>query len=140
MTRRFGFWLTLLIFLSGPVLEGKVRFGDFTIAAETSQSTALVVYNGEFAAKQILGTTTTPGGRTVMDHAARRMTNPPAGRAPMTMQEIDQVLDTGDKIRKVTPHPQGTTVTVQSTTMPGKPQVVIDAATGKRVITVIKNN
>lgn len=31
-----AFWLTLLIFLSGPALEGKVGFGDFTIAAETS--------------------------------------------------------------------------------------------------------
>ncbi|MDB6027013.1 MAG: hypothetical protein JWM68_3236 [Verrucomicrobiales bacterium] len=34
MTRLFGFWLTLLIFFCGPALEGKVRFGDFTIAAE----------------------------------------------------------------------------------------------------------
>ncbi len=97
-------------------------------------------FDGKFAAKQILGgNTTTEGGREIMDHAARRMTDPPAGRATMTMEEIDQVLDTGDKIRKITPHPAGTTVTVQSTTMPGKPQVVVDAATGQRVITVIKN-
>lgn len=34
MMRLVGFWLTLLIFLSGSILEGKVRFGDFTIAAE----------------------------------------------------------------------------------------------------------
>jgi hypothetical protein len=34
MTRLVGIWLTLLIFLSGPVLEGKVCFGHFTIAAE----------------------------------------------------------------------------------------------------------
>ena len=36
MTRLVGFCLTLLIFLSGSVLEGKVRFGDFTIASESN--------------------------------------------------------------------------------------------------------
>jgi hypothetical protein len=35
MTRLVGLWLTLLIFLSGSALEGKVRFGDFAIAAES---------------------------------------------------------------------------------------------------------
>lgn len=30
-----AFWLTLLIFLSGPALVGQVGFGDFTIAAES---------------------------------------------------------------------------------------------------------
>jgi hypothetical protein len=37
--RLLGVWLTLLIFFSGPVLEGKVRFGDFTIAAESAALT-----------------------------------------------------------------------------------------------------
>jgi hypothetical protein len=36
MRQLLGVWLTLLIFLSGPALEGKVRFDDFTIAAETT--------------------------------------------------------------------------------------------------------
>ncbi len=35
--------------------------------------------------------------------------------------------------------PKGTTITVQNTKMPGKPQVVVDAETGQNVITVIKN-
>jgi len=35
MTRFVGFWLTLLIFLSGPVLEGKVRYGHAALAEET---------------------------------------------------------------------------------------------------------
>jgi hypothetical protein len=48
-------------------------------------------------------------------------------------------LDTGNKITKVNPHPEGTTVTVQKTGMAGKPKVVVDGATGKRVVTVIKN-
>ncbi len=101
---------------------------------------ALVRYDPEFAARQLLGREpVTPGGRQVMDHAARRMVDPPPGRSPMTLGEIDQVLDTGTKIKKITPHPEGTTVTVQHPGMPGKPQVVVDAETGRRVLTVIKN-
>jgi len=56
----------------------------------------------------------------------------------MSMKEVDKVLDSADKIKKVSPHPEGDTVTVQSTKLPGQPQVVVDAATGKRVVTVIK--
>jgi len=111
------------------------------VDAAESGSLLPVKYDPKFAAEQLLGgNTVTPGGRTIMDHAARRMVDPPAGRAGMTMQEIDQVLDTGTKIKKVTPHPMGTTVTVQHPGMPGKPQVVVDGATGQRVITVIKQN
>jgi len=70
-------------------------------------------------------------------HAAERMVNPPPGRAQMTKELVDLVLDQGDNIRKITPPPEGTTVTVQNTRLPGKPQVVVDAATGKRIVTVI---
>ena len=56
----------------------------------------------------------------------------------MSVHEVDEVLDQGTRIRKVSPHPQGATVTVQHPAMPGKPQVVVDAATGRRVITVIR--
>jgi hypothetical protein len=82
---------------------------------------------------------TTPGGRALTDHALDRMTNPPPGRAPMTPSEVDQVLDTANKIKMISVHPKGNTITVQNTTMPGKPQVVVDAETGRRVISVIKN-
>ncbi|WP_210405620.1 hypothetical protein [Paludisphaera borealis] len=82
---------------------------------------------------------TTPGGRILTDHALDRMNNPPAGRAPMTPSEVDQVLDNFDKVKKISAHPEGDTITLQSTTMPGKPQVVVDAETRSRVITVIKN-
>jgi RHS repeat-associated protein len=109
------------------------------VANTSRKSTALVKYDGTFAAQQILGEEpTTPGGRSIGPHAAERMVKPPPGRAPMTKSEIDQVLDTGTLIKKVTPHPEGDTVTVQHPGLPGKPQVVVDAATGKRVITVIK--
>ena len=57
----------------------------------------------------------------------------------MTPSEVDEVLDTANKIKKISVHPKGNTITVQNTTMPGKPQVVVDAETGQRVITVIKN-
>jgi hypothetical protein len=57
----------------------------------------------------------------------------------MTPSEVDQVLDTANKIRRVSAHPEGNTITVQNTTMPGQPQVVVDLETGRRVITVIKN-
>jgi hypothetical protein len=56
----------------------------------------------------------------------------------MSLPEIDRVLDAGTKIRKVSPHPKGDTIKVQHPHMEGKPQVVVDAATGKRIITVIK--
>ena len=35
-------------------------------------------------------------------------------------------------------HPAGPTVTVQNTKMAGKSQVVVDAQSGKRVVTVIQ--
>lgn len=36
MTRFDGFWLTLLNFLSRPILEGKVLFGHAALAAESA--------------------------------------------------------------------------------------------------------
>jgi len=102
-----------------------------TSNAAEGAGTAIVKYDEEFAARQLLGREpVTPGGRTIMSHAAERMVQPPKGRASMSMGEVDQVLDTADRIRKVSPHPDGMTVTVQSTTMPGRPQVIVDAATG----------
>jgi hypothetical protein len=105
-----------------------------------SPGTGIVKYDPQFASEQILGESwETQGGRTIGPHAAARMTTPPRGRAPMTKAEVDAVLDTATKVKKVTPHPEGDTITVQRPDLPGKPQVVVDAATGKRVVTVIKN-
>ena len=101
---------------------------------------AIVKYDPAFAAQQILGEApVTAGGRSITPHAADRMVNAGPGRRPMSKAEVDQVLDKGDRIRKVDMnHPAGPTVTVQNTTMPGKPQVVVDAQSGKRVVTVIQ--
>jgi len=119
----------------------------FTLLSEGSCSaigegtaTALVIYDYEFAAQQILGERPfTPGGRTIIRHAAEQMVEPPRGRVPMSIQEVDQVLDTATRVRKITDHPKGYTVTLQRPDLPGRPQVVVDAATGERVVTVIKN-
>jgi len=101
---------------------------------------AIVRYDPMFAAQQLLGQLpVTPGGRTITVHAAERMTSPPKGRAAMSVAEVDQVLDTGTRIRKVSPHSQGDTITVQHPGMPGRPQVVVDS-TGKRVVSVIKKD
>jgi RHS repeat-associated protein len=95
--------------------------------------------NPDFPFKQILGfQPTTPSGRPLTDHGLTRTVNPPRGRAPMSLSEIDLVLDTGTEIRGPKPHPEGDTITVKAPGLPGKPQVVVDALTGKRVITVIK--
>jgi len=55
----------------------------------------------------------------------------------MSATEVDRVLDGATNIRKMSPHPLGDTLTVQNRNMTGAPQVVVDAATGKRVVTVI---
>ena len=96
-----------------------------------------VPFDGEFATKQLLGTTKTPGGRDIFVHAADRMVNPPRGRRAMSPADIDQVLDGATNVRKRTPHPKGNTLTIQNRNLPGRPQVVVDEATGSRVITVI---
>jgi len=55
------------------------------------------------------------------------------------MTEVDQVLGEGNVIKKIDMnHPRGPTVTIQDTTMPGLPQVVVDQQTGSRIVTVIQ--
>lgn len=48
-------------------------------------------------------------------------------------------LDTATSVRKINPHPLGDTITLRNTNSSIK-EVVVDAATGKRVITVINPN
>lgn len=97
----------------------------------------LILFDGEYATRQLLGTTTTPGGRQINFHAADRMVNSPAGRAHMSPGEVDQVLDGATRIVKRSFHPQGNTLTIENANMPGRPRVIVDEATGSRVITVI---
>ena len=123
---------------------GRLALGLFGIGADIQAMSDGLPAGGGLASKEapllleappVLATT--PGGRIITEHAAERMATPPAGRAPMDATQVDQVLDGATNIRKMSPHPRGDTLTVQNKNMPGKPQVVIDAATGTRVITVI---
>jgi hypothetical protein len=57
----------------------------------------------------------------------------------MNITDVDKVLNQGNVIKKVNVNnPKGTTVTVQDTQMPGRPQVTVDAATGRRIVTVVQ--
>ena len=127
-------------FAPGAEAGNLSKVGEVANAGEKASSLLPVKYDPQFAAEQILGgSAKTPGGRTITPHAADRMVNPPAGRSPMSASQVDQVLDEGDRIRKVDMlHPKGPTVTIQNTKMLGKPQVVVDAETGNRVVTVIQ--
>lgn len=126
---------------TAEALESNVRQATEHTVPAVRPETQLTKFDPEFAAQQLLGRpSVTPNGRVITHHAAERMVTPPSGRSPMTLEEVDEVLDHGTKIRKVSLHPKGDTVTVQHPGMPGKPQVVVDAETGKRVITVIRNN
>jgi hypothetical protein len=55
----------------------------------------------------------------------------------MSPAEVDQVLDGATRVVKRSFHPEGNTLTVENANMPGRPRVVVDEATGQRVITVI---
>ncbi|MEP0068937.1 RHS repeat-associated core domain-containing protein [Pyruvatibacter sp.] len=96
-----------------------------------------VRFDSDFATKQLLGTTTTPSGRKISFHAADRMVNPPRGRSAMSPSQVDSVLDGATNVRRRTHHAQGDTLTIQNRNMPGNPQVVVDAETGRRVVTVV---
>lgn len=95
------------------------------------------LFDGALATRQILGTATTPAGRQIMFHAADRMVNPPSGRAPMSPAQVDQVLDGATSVVKRQYHPLGGTLTIENANMPGRPRVIVDEATGQRIITVI---
>ncbi|KPW66110.1 Uncharacterized protein ALO81_03611, partial [Pseudomonas cannabina] len=68
--------------------------------AGTTKNNLPVLFDGEFATKQLLGVAMTPGGKQINFHAADRMVNPPKGREPMTILEVEDFIDTADKIRE----------------------------------------
>lgn len=78
----------------------------------------------------------TPGGRLLTKHAVERMISPPRGRVPMIPSFIDEFLNGATNIRKRTEHELGPTLTIRNKKFPGT-EVVVDEATGNRVITVI---
>ena len=70
-------------------------------------------------------------------HAADRMVNPPDSRGITNMAEIDEFLDGVTKVRKMTVNEKGVSLSLRNENSNRVKEVVVDAATGKRVITVI---
>ena len=64
------------------------------------------------------------------------MVNPPIGRISTTVTELDYFLNTATSIRKITQHPLGDTITLRNTNSHIF-EVVVDAQSGNKVITVI---
>jgi hypothetical protein len=73
-----------------------------------------------------------------MFHAADRMVNTPKSRLPMSPAEIDRVLDGATSVVKRSYHPEGNTLTIENANLPGRQRVIVDEATGQRIINVIK--
>jgi RHS repeat-associated protein len=115
----------------GAILENATALEPKPIAAPNNLP---VKWDGEFAAKQVLGhDPVTPSGRQINFHAADRMVNPPAGRVPMNAAQVDDFIDTATAIKKIKITDEGTSVTLLNPKYP-KAQVAVD---GNRVITVI---
>ncbi len=69
------------------------RVGD-TIA----NAQRLVPFDGEFTARQLLNEPVNPAGRQIMFHAADGMVKPPRVRVPITPTQVDNMIDTADRI------------------------------------------
>lgn len=54
-------------------------------------------------------------------HAADRMVNPPKGREPMTILEVEDFIDTADKIRKIKIDDCDASVTLMNSKYPKAP-------------------
>jgi RHS repeat-associated protein len=124
---------------------------ETTIATVNSQGTTalnveinaakgeIIPWDGKLATERLLGTSTTPGGKQINFHAADRMVNPPAGRAPMSVEEVEDFIDTATSVKKVTIDDRGTSVTLMNSNYP-KAQIAIDPGgngSPVRIITVV---
>ena len=61
------------------------------------------------------------------------MVNPPRGREPMSISQVEDFIDTADKIKKIKIDNRGTSVTLMNSKYP-KAQIAVD---GNRIITVV---
>ena len=126
--------------ITGRMKESVEGVGSKTSYGKSSGNlTSLVKYDPDFAASQILDmpTNITPGGRIITVHAADRMVNPPNGRGITSIAEIDSFLDGVTKVRKITQHTHGDTLTLRNINSPRVKEVVVDSLTGRKIITVI---
>jgi RHS repeat-associated protein len=92
-----------------------------------------VPFDYEFATRQLLGVIKTPGGKQINFHAADRMVNPPKGREPMSVFQVEDFIDTADQVQKISITKIGTSVTLKNSKYPGA-KVAVD---GNRIITVV---
>ncbi|MGE6783704.1 hypothetical protein ACQKGL_14400 [Ensifer adhaerens] len=127
-----------------PQEDFSMHAGVSPTVRSAAEAKSLVLFDEDFAQRQsdyvvrrLLGTPTTPNGRQITIHAADRMVNPPPGRAIMSPDEVDSVLDGATRIVGRADHPLGSTLKVENRNMLGRPQVVVDEKTGKRAVTVI---
>lgn len=104
------------------------------VAANTGAD--VVRYSPQAASRNLLGQVgdgfaTTPGGRTVSAHAADRIVNGAAGRAPTTLARVDDILDSPTALRY---DPLRDTVRVSQ----GKDFVVVrGSGAGQHIVTVM---
>ncbi len=102
----------------------------------------MVRFDPEFASRQIAGQNlpgsagyaTTPGGNTLSVHAAERTFIGGPGRAPIDPALIDDILQQGTRTAY---RGLNDTVKVSAPNLCGKCCVVLDAQTGKHVVTVM---
>ena len=91
------------IFELGSRLPGLYR--EWQAAARAAETGSDVVrYSPQVASRNLLnqvgdGYAVTPGGRTITAHAADRIVNGAAGRAPTTLERVDDILDNPTAIR-----------------------------------------
>jgi hypothetical protein len=74
------------------------------VPVATKPGTDLVRYDPHFASRTLLnqmgdGYGVTPGGRTVTAHAAERIALGGGGRAPTTLERVDDILDNPTKLK-----------------------------------------
>jgi len=122
-----------VVFGVGRYIENKIPGPDVIGKVMEKLDNFPVTFDAEFATKQLLGTTKTPGGKQINFHAADRMVNPPKGRLTMSISQVEDFIDTADKIKKIKIENRGTSVTLMNSKYP-KAQVAID---GNRIITVV---
>jgi hypothetical protein len=122
--------------VAGVAAKGGEAAGVVADAAE--ETTALVRWDPEFAARQLLeGPNVTPAGRSITFHAANRIVNGGRGIAPLgreNLGELDRVLDTSSELNY---DPLRGTIRVGSAR---GPYVVVDSDTGSRIVTYLGMN
>ncbi|MFC7918373.1 RHS repeat-associated core domain-containing protein, partial [Streptomyces sp. NPDC057386] len=107
-------------------------------AAAEAASQLPVYYNRNWAFRQEndfhIPMLITPHGRTLSNHAAERVAGSGPGRPPTTLNALDYILETGDKVKYDAARD---TIQVRATQLPGKPFVVVSASNPNHIVTAM---